>query len=92
VRHSHRDFGDIGAEVARGDHRAHAGLPRGITCLDRSDAPVRDRAAQDRRMHDTGRVDVVNESAGASQQPLIFDPQDRLADKCVSPSSHVIAA
>ena len=71
-------------DLRRGDHGLHP-WPRACgTGLDRADAPVRDRAAQDHGVQQVLACEVVDELAAPAQEAQILDAFDRAADKGVA--------
>ena len=71
-------------DLRRGDHGLHP-WPRACgTGLDRADAPVRDRAAQDHGVQQVVAYEVVDVFAAPAQQAKILDAFDRAADEGVA--------
>ena len=70
-----RDLADIGC----GDDRMHAGPRQCGARIDRADAPMRDRAAQDDGVQNVFAGDVVDELAAAAQEAQVFKTLDRAA-------------
>ena len=68
-----------GFEVGAGQHRQHAGDGLGLRRVDRHDARMRMRRAQEDHMGLAGQRDVVGEGTGAAQQRPVLDPPHCLA-------------
>jgi hypothetical protein len=67
-----------GDEVLAGDDRDHAGSARGGD-VDRRDARMQVRRAQELQHRLTRKRDVVREQTAPGQQRVVLDPLDRLA-------------
>ncbi len=69
---------------------AHAGPGERRARVDRADAAVRDRAAQDRRVQQIGAREIVDELPAPAQETRILEPLDRAADEGVAHGSAVL--
>jgi len=76
-------FVSVGDVVAPGQHGQHARLRQRFRGVDRADARVRMRGAQDNGMSLTRGVDVVAERAAAGNEAHVLLARDRLADAVV---------
>ena len=68
------------AEVGRRIDRDHAGAAERGGRIDPPDACMRHRAAQERRVQEVGKIDIVDEQRPAAQQPRILVAPDRGAE------------
>jgi hypothetical protein len=76
-RHQQRPGLPVGAEVGRRMDRDDAGpCARGLD-IDAADAPVRDRAAQEGRMHHVGKCNVIDEQRPSGKETPVFVAFDR---------------
>jgi hypothetical protein len=76
-------MGRPAGHVLGGDHRVHArNLQRG-RCIDRADAAVRHRAAQDHGVEQSLRRKIIDVLAAATQEAQILAPLDGGADEGV---------
>ncbi len=69
------------ADVGRGDDRMDAGPRQRRASVDRDDAAMGERAAQDHRMQQPRPRDVIDILALAAQEPQILDALDRASDQ-----------
>ena len=69
------------ADLGRGDDGVHAGRAQRRAGVDRADAAVRDRAAQDRGVQKIVAREVVDELAAPAQKAKVLDALDRAADR-----------
>ena len=79
----HRDDGRAARHVLGGDDTMYAFDLQRSRCVDRADAAVRYRAAQDHRVKQIGWRKVVDIGATATQEAQIFAPLERSADESV---------
>ena len=86
-----RNGRDRGADIGGGDDGMHARPRQCRARIDRADASMRDRAAQDHRVQKMFAHEVVDELAAAAQKAQILDAFDRAADEGVgrAPPVHV---
>ena len=78
-----RDGRHRGADVCRRDDGVHAGPGPGDSGIDRADAAVRHRTAQDHGVQEILAREVVDEFAAPAQQAKILDAFDRAPDEGV---------
>ena len=98
-RHEQRTRRPIVAEVGGGVDGDDAVAGKRRRHVDRADPGVRHVAAQERRMHHAGQLNVVDEQRLAAQQPRVFvaangsaesagahadDPRSRWAASCIA--------
>ena len=69
------------AQVAGGEHCLHAGQGGRLGGIDGDDAAVRDIAAAEAEMQETGQLNVVDVGATALDQPLVFLAADALPNE-----------
>ena len=69
-----------GGEIVEGQHRMHAGHRQRRVLVDALDQRMRMRAADEGRVPCAGHGDVVDETALAPQQRLVFQAGDAGAD------------
>ena len=63
-------------EIREGPRADHTGVPPATVEVDRRDASVGVRAADDDRVERVGDLEVVHERAGAGEEPRVFAPPD----------------
>jgi hypothetical protein len=73
----------LGGDLGRRDHRPDAVDGQSRPDLERPDATMCDRAAQDGRMQHPLTQDVADKFAAPAQEAQILDPFDRRADIAV---------
>jgi len=78
-----RDGRHRGADVRRRDDGVHAGPGAGGSCIDRADAAVRHRTAQDHGVQEIFACEVVDELAAPAQQAKVLDAFDRAPNEGV---------
>ena len=69
------------ADIRRGDDGMHAGARQRGALVDRADAAVRDRAAQDHGVQHVREGEIIDVLAAPAQKPEILDAFDRAADQ-----------
>jgi hypothetical protein len=79
----------VGDEIGAGHHGEHAGHRRGRGGVDRDDARMRDRGAQEAEMNLPGHRGVVGVMALAGQQAGILDPLD-FASAAETPDRRIV--
>ncbi len=79
----HRNVRHLAAEVRRRDHAMHARQHPRPRRVDRPDAAMGDRAAQDRRMQHAFAREIVDILPAAAQKAEILQAFDRAADERV---------
>ena len=75
-------------DIRRGDHAVHAHERERRRSIDRADAAVRDRAAQDRRVQQSFAREIVDELPAPAHEAQVLQALDRAADERVD-RSHV---
>ncbi len=76
--------GDGSADLGRGDDGEHTGACQRGAGLDRADAAVCQRAAQDGGMEKVAAHEIVDELAAPAQKASILDALDRAADQGIA--------
>ena len=72
------------ADIRRGNDRMNAGPRQRRRAIDRADAAVRYRAAQDRSMQHLLAVQIVDVLPAAGKEAQILQPLDRAADEQIA--------
>ena len=80
---SHGNAGHAVADIPRGDHGMHAGECERAGNVDRADAAVRDRAAQDRGVQHVLAGEIVDILPAPAQEAQVLAALDRAADEGV---------
>ena len=79
-----------------GENADHTGHRRRSGHVDASNASMRPRASEQRRVQHAVEMDVIDVSAGTGQQPYVLAPRNRLADvrrhDCHHLSDRIMAA